>query len=181
MKHMLRIIRMIIVTLLIKIFHPYGLNVHGFQDLNFDTELAIKNKGRISLGKRTTAFRRVTLVANGGNLKFGNFVFLNRNCIVIALHQITIGNSCIFGPGVTIYDHDHKFSYDGIIPGKYSTSPVIIEDNCWIGANATILRGTHIGEGCVIGAGTVVKGEIPPHSIVTSNREMVIKPIKDKK
>ena len=59
--------------------------------------------------------------------------------------------------------------------------PITIEDNCWIGANATILRGTHIGEGCVIGAGTVVKGEIPPHSIVTSNREMVIKPIKDKK
>lgn len=178
---MLRKLRMIIVTLLISAFHPIGLKVHGFQDLRFDTELAIKNKGQISLGKRTAAFRHVTLAANGGVLQLGDYVFFNRNCIVAALHQITIGNRCIFGPGVTIYDHDHKFGYDGIIQGKYNTTPVIIEDNCWIGANVTVLRGTHIGEGCVIGAGTVVKGEIPPHSIVTSDREMVITPIEDKK
>ena len=177
---MLRKIRMVIVTLLIRIFHPYGLNIHGFQDFRFDIELAIKNKGRISLGKRTTAFRRVTLGANGGNLQLGDYVFFNRNCIVATLHQITIGHSCLFGPGVTIYDHDHKFSSDGIIHGKYNTSPVIIEDNCWVGANVMILRGTHIGEGCVIGAGTVVKGEIPAHSIVTSNRELIIRPIERK-
>lgn len=177
---MLRKIRIVIITLLLRIFHPSRLNIHGFQDLRFDTELVIKNRGRISLGKRITAFRRVTLVTNGGNLHLGNFVFFNRNCIVVALHQITIGNNCIFGPGVTIYDHDHKFSYDGIIHGKYNTSPVIIEDNCWVGANVMILRGTHIGEGCVIGAGTVVKGEIPAHSIVTSNRELIIRPIERK-
>ena len=174
---MLRKLRMIIVTLLIKIVHPFGLSIQGFQDLQFDTELVIKNKGRISLGKRTTAFKRVTLAANGGNLSLGNHVFFNRNSIIAALHQIAIGDNCIFGPGVTIYDHDHKFTYDGIVHGVYNTDSVIIEKNCWVGANVTILRGTHIGEGCVIGAGTVVKGNIPAHSLVTSDRGLVIQPI----
>ena len=171
---MLRKIRMIIVTALIRLFHPYGLCIHGFQDLQFDTELVIKNKGRIVLGKRTTAFRRVTLAANGGILDLGDRVFFNRNCIVVALHQIIIKDDCLFGPNVTIYDHDHIFNCNGIVHGEFNTDSIVIEDNCWIGANVTILRGTHIGEGCVIGAGTVVKGDIPPHSLVTNDRELKI-------
>ena len=75
-----------------------------------------------------------------------------------------------------IYDHDHKFGPEGIRPG-YNTAPVVIENDCWIGAGVTILRGTHIGEGCVIGAGSIVKGEIPPHSLVTSDRQLTIVPI----
>ncbi len=82
----------------------------------------------------------------------------------------------IFGPGVTIYDHDHIFSDEGILPG-YKQGSVIIDDGCWIAANVTILRDTHIGEGCVIGAGTVVKGNIPPHSLVTNDRGLNIAPI----
>lgn len=171
---MLRKLRMIIVTLLTRVLHPCGLSIHGIQDLRFNTEFVIKNNGHITLGKRTTVFNRVTLSANGGKLTLGNHVFFNRNCIAVALQQITIGDNCIFGPGVIVYDHDHKFNSNGIILGEYNTSPIIIDNNCWIGANVTILRGTHIGEGCVIGAGTVVKGDISPHSLVTNNRELDI-------
>ena len=81
---------------------------------------------------------------------------------------------------MVIYDHDHKFGEDGIRSG-YNTAPVMIEKNCWIGAGVIILRGTHIGEGSVIGAGCVVKGEIPPHSLVTADRSLSINPIKSKK
>lgn len=100
----------------------------------------------------------------------------NRNCIVICRNEIQIEEEVIFGPGVTIYDHDHIFTDEGIQPG-YKHGPVIIEKGCWIAANVTILRNTHIGEGCVIGAGAVVKGEIPPHSLVTSDRGLTIVPI----
>lgn len=70
---------------------------------------------------------------------------------------------------MTIYDHDHKFNANGI-QSDFNYGSVIIDNGCWIAANVTILRNTHIGEGCVIGAGTVVKGEIPPHSLVTNDR-----------
>ncbi len=103
----------------------------------------------------------------------------NRNCIVICRKEITIKDHVIFGPGVTIYDHDHVFSEEGILPG-YKHGSVIIEEGCWIAANVTILRNTHIGEGCVIGAGAIVQGDIPPHSLVTSDRKLDIVPIRKK-
>lgn len=79
----------------------------------------------------------------------------------------------MFGPNVCIYDHDHKYDAEGFKEG-YRTGAIVIEDHCWIGANVTILRGTHIGEGCVIGAGAILKGDIPEHSLVTPNRELII-------
>ena len=168
---------MVVVTLLIRIIHPQGLTVCGFQDLQFDTTLSIRNNGGMILGKRTTTFKGVLLAVNGGRLMLGEHVFFNRNCNVVARNQISIGNHCIFGPNVSIFDHNHMFDHNGIVLGVYKTSPIMIEDNCWIGANVTILRGTHIGEGCVIGAGAVVQGEIPAHSIVTNDRTIVIRPI----
>lgn len=54
---------------------------------------------------------------------------------------------------------------------------MVIGNGTWVGANVTILKGTVIGEKCVIGAGTVVSGMIPPHSIAKSGRELEIVPI----
>ena len=76
-----------------------------------------------------------------------------------------------------IYDHDHKFTAKGIVPGEYKTGAVEIGNNCWIGAGVIILRNTKIGDNCVIGAGCVVKGNVPDKSLVTSPREMIINPI----
>ena len=56
---------------------------------------------------------------------------------------------------------------------------MVIGDNCWIGAGVIILKGTNIGEGSIIGAGCIIKGVIPPHSIVTMNRQLSIREIKD--
>lgn len=81
---------------------------------------------------------------------------------------------------MTIYDHDHVFSAEGILPG-FRYGSVIIEQGCWIGANVIILRDTYIGKGSVIGAGSIVKGNIPPHSLVTNNRNINIVSIRDRK
>lgn len=110
-------------------------------------------------------------------MDIGSNVGFNRNCIVICRERITIGEKCVFGPNVVIYDHDHLFNTDGIKSNEYKSSPILIEPGCWIGANAIILRGATIGEGSVIGAGTVVRGNIPPHSLVTNDRTMRIRPI----
>ena len=60
-------------------------------------------------------------------------------------------------------------------------APIIIEKNCWIGAGVTILRGARIGEGSVVGAGAIVRGVIPAHSLVTANRDLQIVPIEKSK
>ena len=112
----------------------------------------------------------------GGTLTIGNGVSLNRNSTIVCQDRISIGDGCAIAPNVAIYDHDHVFDENGIADG-FKTAPVVIERNCWIGSGVVILRGTHIGEGCVIGAGCVVKGDIPAHSLVTSERKLVIKEI----
>lgn len=115
-------------------------------------------------------------VLEGGALQVGSNVRLNRNCMVICHDSIRIGDNCALGPNIMIYDHDHNFDHEGLRDG-FRTAPVQIDSNCWIGGGVTILRGTHIGEGCVIGAGCVVKGEIPPHSLVKADRSLQILPI----
>ena len=67
------------------------------------------------------------------------------------------------------------------MPNKFKTGDIVIGRNCWIGAGSIILRNTTIGEGCIVGAGTVVKGIIPPHSLVRGDRSIIIEPIVDRK
>ena len=150
-----------------------GFSVDGLFRRRGDTQIIIEEDGKMRIGKSVSFQRNVSLTSVGGILDIGSNVSFNRNCIVICRKEITIKDHVIFGPGVTIYDHDHRFSDEGILPGfKYGS--VIIEKGCWIAANVTILRNTHIGEDCVIGAGAIVQGDIPPHSLVTSDRKMNI-------
>lgn len=154
------------------------VDIKGSVNLHWNTKIIVSNDGKMSLGNGLSTFNNVHLTANGGNLSIGSEVFFNRNCLVICMDSIKIGNHCLFGPNVCVYDHDHKFGVQGV-QNQYNTSPIVIEDGCWIGANAVILRGSYIGKGCVIGAGTVIKGRVPPHSIVTNERKLIIKPIEE--
>lgn len=163
----------------LRLIHP-SVETNGIHQIRIGTEIIQKANGHIIVGNRVSTQKNVTLAVVGGIIQIGENVSFNRYDIVACYEKILIGNNCAFGPNVIIYDHDHKYNTERFNPCEYKTSPVIIEDNCWIGANVTILRGAHIGEGCVIGAGSVVKENIPPHSIVTLNRELKITRIEER-
>lgn len=167
----------ILKTFLIKMRYGNSIRIDGVFRKRNDTQIILDDKSKIFIGNAVTFQRNNSLSSVfGGELHIGSRCHFNRNCIIICQKEIIIKDDVIFGPGVTIYDHDHIFSYHGILPG-FKLGSVVIEKGCWIGANVTILRNTHIGECCVIGAGTIIKGDIPSHSIVTSNRELNIIPI----
>ena len=173
---MINKLRIIIHMLWVKLRHP-SIKTNGIHCVRPDTEINIHSGGKLYIGRSVDTQRRVTLSVIGGKLTIGDGTSFNRNDIVVCRDTISIGCNCYFGPNVAIYDHDHKFDRNGTAANEYNTGHIIIENNCWIGANTVILRQTHIGEHCVIGAGTVVKGDIPHHSIVTNNREMIVKEI----
>ncbi len=160
----------------LKLKHP-SVKTNGVHYIKPGTEIIVKSKGKLIIGRWVQTNKRVTFTAIGGELSIGKNTTFNRNDIIISRDKITIGDNCSFGPNVCVYDHDHKFDKQGTKNRGYNTSPVIIEDNCWIGANVVILRGTHVGKGCVIGAGTVIKGDIPPLSLVKSDRKLEIQKI----
>ena len=101
----------------------------------------------------------------------------NEDCL------LTIGDFCsIAGDVVFVLDGEHNYrrfsSYP--FPAKVfhekndsgCRGPIIVEDDVWIGYRATILSGAHLGKGCVIGAGTTVRGDIPPYSIYVDGEIM---------
>jgi acetyltransferase-like isoleucine patch superfamily enzyme len=140
------------------------------QNFRLGTEIVVGKNAFLSLGR--VSFRtNVHLLCDLGEMHIGNRVVFNRNCIVACRQRINISDRCLFGPNVCIYDHDHAYSAEGVSPTEFKCSEIIIEDGCWIGAGAIILRGTHIGRNTIIEAGSVVKGIIPSDSIVTTIRE----------
>ena len=162
-----------------KLNNGRGIKSRGIPKLKRGVE--IKSKGSsIYLGKSFNAQTNTHFVAvNGGDLMIGDHVSFNRNCIVICRGAITIGDRCTFGPNVCIYDHNHKFDLEGV-KGLLKAGEIVIGKSYWISAGVIILKDTHIGDGCVIGAGAVVKGVIPEHSVVTSDRTLKITPIKER-
>ena len=159
----------------LKIHFGRKISLKGVIKLSFSTKIYIKN-GTVHLGKKVNSNSNLTITAFDGNVHIGDFVYFNKDCLVASKHQITIGNNTIIGPNVMIYDHDHKFNENGVTEG-YSLAKVDIQNNVWIGAGCIILKGTTIGHGSVIGAGCIVKGDIPPHSLVTQERKLIITPL----
>lgn len=142
-----------------------------------NVEISIRPSGMIILGKHVSLNRNSQIaVTKGAQLSIGAYAGIGDNDVIVARESITIGNNVMLGPNVCIYDHDHVFRKPGIMRDMgFETSPVVIEDNVWIGAGVIVLRGVTIGTGSVIAAGTVVNKDIPPNSIVYNKRELIIK------
>lgn len=110
-------------------------------------------------------------------VKIGSSVFFNNDCTINAHEKTLIGDNCIFGENVKIYDHNHIFSsYDiPICKQGFKNKPVIIGNNCWIGSNVTILAGTIISDNTIIGAGCVIDKNIDEGMIVTMDRKVIVR------
>jgi acetyltransferase-like isoleucine patch superfamily enzyme len=118
--------------------------------------------GRIRIGVAVHLENRVLLHAEG-SIEIGSWVFVNRDVMIVALKEITIGEGTRIAERVSIRDHDHLFE-DGNRPIRdqgYVTAPIRIGRECWIGCNAVILKGVTVGDRAVVGAGAVVTRDIP--------------------
>lgn len=157
-----------------------GFQVAAVEMLSPNTRITLAPTSTVTFGDRLVSDGRTVVTAcSGAKLTIGSRVYFNEDTMISCKEQITIGDGCRFGPNVKIFDNDHRFDAVNGVSAEHSTAPVSIGSRCWIGSNVVILRGTTIGDCCVIGAGCVVKGNIPAGSLVTQSRELVIRPIRE--
>lgn len=109
------------------------------------------------------------------NIELGNNVYIGTNSTFMSSDaKIIIKDMVVFGPHCFLISGNHRFDIIGKpIIGIHEKRPqddenIIIEEDCWIGANCIILKGVHIGRGSVIGAGAIVSKSIPPYSVFTN-------------
>jgi maltose O-acetyltransferase len=105
----------------------------------------------------------------GFNIHLGAGAYLNFNCVILDVVQVTIGERTLIGPGVQILAADHPRDPVERASGLEFGRPVRIGRNVWIGAAAIILPGITVGDDAVIGAGSVVTRDVPPGATVLGN------------
>jgi maltose O-acetyltransferase len=112
----------------------------------------------------------------GENIRLGERVFFNFNCVVLDVCLVTIGDFTLFGPAVQIYTPLHPWNAAARRREEYG-KPVDIGADVWVGGGAIILPGVSIGARAVIGAGSVVTRSVPPGVFAAGNPCRVIREI----
>ncbi len=121
-------------------------------------------------GKVSIFYGTEILISENAKLSIGDNTFINSNSSIRCKKNIVIGNDCAISFGVTIMDSNFHN-----INGDLKEKKVIISDNVWIGAGATVLCGVTIGKGAVVAAGSVVTKDVPEGSLVAGVPAKVIK------
>lgn len=109
-----------------------------------------------------------------GSISLGNYILISPGTSIRSAESIDIGDSTMIASDVVITDSDWHGIYDRT-DYVATPKPVKIHKNVWIGERSIILKGTQIGENSIIGAGSVVHGDIPPNSVYAGNPAKEVK------
>ena len=105
----------------------------------------------------------------GYNIHMGEGSFVNFDCVFLDLAPIRIGRNTLIGPKVQLLTPHHPLDPDLRATGREAGKPITIGDNCWLGGGVIVCPGVRIGNGAIIGAGSVVTRDIPADSVAVGN------------
>ncbi|MEY2525745.1 MAG: hypothetical protein QOE73_516 [Verrucomicrobiota bacterium] len=154
-------------------------------------QLRSKRSDAVVIGKHVSCYAGCSFaIGEKGHCTIGDFTLVN-GALIMAEDKIDIGSHCLISWNVGIADSDFHplapaqrlidaqalapFFKDRPPRPELKTAPVIIQDNVWIGMNATILKGVTIGENSVVAAGAVVTKSVPPNTVVAGNPAIAVK------
>ena len=154
-------------------------------DCLFEEEVALRiipsfftiNPGKIVLQNGTKLSKGCVLDCFGGEITIGSNVFLGPYCVLYGHGNIRIGNDCLIAMGCKIIAGNHSIPAPGaLIRLQPDVAEAIdIGNNVWLGADVKVLAGVTIGDGCIVGAGSVVTSNLPPYTIAIGSPAKVIK------
>ncbi len=164
------------------------LRIRGY---NIDLNVVLKGnnvffqstKSAINIESGTTLGKNTRITGGGsGNIYIGKNVLIDDSTFIMAQKKIEIGEGTAIAAFCFITDFNHEFNDKNlsVLKQGYETKAVSIGKAVWIGTHCIVLPGVRIGDGAVIGAGSVVTNDIPENSLAVGAPARVIKIIKKK-
>jgi acetyltransferase-like isoleucine patch superfamily enzyme len=151
--------------------------------VRIDRTVHIRSPDRLQIGSGSFVDAGVVLHCGGmewspddGGIRIGLNSYIGPNSVLFGAAGIELGDSVLVSPGVVITSHQHTFLRDDvdIRSQPLAFGRVVIERDVWIGANAAVLPGVHLREGSIVGAGAVVRHDVPARTVVAGVPARVI-------
>lgn len=142
----------------------------------YGTRLMAFGDGVLVMPGSWLAVERVAWGSPDPVLRLGHRVAIRANCTLSAATSIVIEDDVVLGGSVTVVDSDHTWrsGSPNVLHNPVDAAPVRIGRGTWVGDHTTILRGSTVGELCIIGANSVVRGEIPDRCVAVGSPARVV-------
>jgi acetyltransferase-like isoleucine patch superfamily enzyme len=148
---------------------------------------------RIRIGEFSAVDGELLVFAHGGRISIGQWCYVGPGTRIWSGANIDIGNRVLIAHNVNIIDnqthpispearHQQFVAINSFAHPKnvlLGDLPIVIEDDAWIAAASSLLRGVTIGEGAIVGTGSVVTEDVPPYTIVAGNPARVVRALRD--
>lgn len=158
------------------------LSIHPTAKISPLADIEMSSRGTlIQIGENSfiDSFVKIKPAGGMGDLIIGTNCFINSGCVIYTGNGVKIGNDVAIAANCTFASTNHEYSdrstpirLQGFRPSK---GGIRIGNDVWIGANCVFLDGATVGDGSVIAAGSLVRGEIPPYSVCAGSPIQIIK------
>jgi acetyltransferase-like isoleucine patch superfamily enzyme len=137
----------------------------------------LRHPERVTLGSHVIVKEgaRICPTNPAASVAIGDWTTIGYHTFVFASASIAIGCDCLIAPFCYLVDSNHGLKRDERIREQpMSATPIVIEDDVWLGVGVTVLRGVRIGHGAVVGAGAVVSVDVPSQAIMAGNPAVLV-------
>ncbi len=158
-------------------FSTPGSNVHPSFKIGTDNFFDISQTSKFDIAENVMINQsNFITVKQNGKLLIGKNTYITR-ATISCLGEISIGENCILGEGMKIFDHNHQYNKDPFSVSKtdFSVGKVKMGNNVWTGANVIILKDVTIGNNVILGAGCVIHKDVPDNSIIINRQDQMVK------
>jgi acetyltransferase-like isoleucine patch superfamily enzyme len=167
----------------VKVRHGYkiragkNLILEDNVSLNALSENGIIFGDHVSIARDSILFCTGIIAHRGKGITIGDRTGISARAYLAGQGGITVGSDVIMGPNVQIFSENHAYADTSITIKEQGVvkQPVVIGNNCWIGAGSTVLAGVTLGDGCVVAAGSVVTKSFPANSVIAGIPAKLIK------
>jgi acetyltransferase-like isoleucine patch superfamily enzyme len=150
------------------------IGVARLRGSNAETYLQMGENARwVSNGDAVLFYHTLIDIQKNAEFESGSF---SANCgtVIVCAKKITLGDNIMMGRNIMIYDSDHHQMIDRNGFMINYDEEVTIRDNVWLTSNVIVLRGSEIGQGSIITAQTVIKGDVPPGSLAGGSTVKIV-------